>query len=109
MRRSHRMPRLYHCLQLERRHPRTGQAVGDEVGRLELGAVAARPESSLKDQVKAVMTLVNRTTASVHRTTAMALGGAISVHKTRVLEILRSPEFPTNSKASIQSGHACLK
>jgi hypothetical protein len=34
--------------------------------------------------------------ASVQRTTAITLGGVISVHKTRVLSNLRSPAFPTN-------------
>jgi hypothetical protein len=34
--------------------------------------------------------------ASVQRTTAMTLRGVISVHKTRVLWILGSPDFPTN-------------
>jgi hypothetical protein len=59
------------------------------VERLELGAVAARPESRVKNHLEAVM-------VSVQRTTTMTLGGVIAVHKTRFLWILRSPAFPTN-------------
>jgi hypothetical protein len=67
---------------------RTGQAA-DEVERLELGPVLARPESRVNNHLEVFM-------ASVQRITAMTLGGVISVHKTRVLGILRSPEFPAN-------------
>jgi hypothetical protein len=87
---SYRMPHRGHCRQLERRHPRTGQAAGRWGGSSRgLCAVATRPESRVKNHLKAVM-------ASVQRTTVMTLGGVISVHKTRVLWILRSPAFPTN-------------
>jgi hypothetical protein len=66
-----------------------GQAAGDEVGRIELGALGTRAESRVKNQLEAVM-------ASVQGTTTMTLGGVISVHKVRVLGILRPPAFPTN-------------
>jgi hypothetical protein len=69
--------------------PRTGQAARDEVGRLALGTVATRAESHGKNHLEAVM-------ASVEGTTTMTLGGVISVHKARVLGILRPPTFPTN-------------
>jgi hypothetical protein len=59
------------------------------VGRLELGAVATRAESHVKNHLEAVI-------VSVQGTTAMTLGGVISVHKARVLGILRPPTFPTN-------------
>jgi hypothetical protein len=51
--------------------------------------VAARSERREKNHLEVIM-------ASVQRTNAMILGGVISVHKTRVLWILRSPAFPTN-------------
>jgi hypothetical protein len=54
-----------------------------------VAAVAARSEIRVKNHLEAVM-------ASVKRTTAMTLGGVISLHKTRVLRILRSPAFPAN-------------
>jgi hypothetical protein len=69
--------------------PRTGQSAGDDVGRLELGAVPARAESRVKNHLEAVM-------ASVQGTTTTILGGVISVHKDRILGILRPPTFPTN-------------
>jgi hypothetical protein len=58
------------------------------VGRLELRALATRVESRVKNYLEAVM-------ASVQRNISMKPGGVISVHKIRVLAILRPPTFPT--------------
>jgi hypothetical protein len=69
--------------------PRPSQTAGDEVGGLELGDVVTRAESREMNHLEAVM-------APVQGTTTKTLGGVISVHKARVLRILRPPAFQTN-------------